>query len=85
MSLMSIKNPTLDVCEECSIEAMLFRVDDYRKKTHHLCKPCFENKLNTIEDWFVNLQLSLEGWYEDLELNQRWDMVNDIFDSISQH
>ena len=83
---MSIKTPPLpsDICGACSIEAVLFRVDDYQKQTHYLCKTCAKSKLKAIEDWFINLQLSLEGWYEDLKLNQRWESAKDVFDPYSQ-
>jgi hypothetical protein len=76
---------TVERCEWCAAQEVLFRVDDYQNNTNYLCKRCAENKLKAIEDWFINLQLSLEGWLEDLKLNQRWESAKDIFDFNSQH
>ena len=67
------------VCEECKTHSASHLITDYRKRTYHLCDKCSEIKLEEIEKWFVHLQLSLEGFHEDLQLSRKWVEATDKF------
>lgn len=65
------------VCEECKNHSASHLITDYRQRTYHLCDKCSEIKLEEIEKWFVHLQLSLEGFHEDLQLSRKWVEATD--------
>ncbi len=67
------------VCEECKNHSASHLITDYRQRTYHLCDKCSEIKLEEIEKWFVHLQLSLEGFHEDLQLSRKWVEATDKF------